>query len=495
MRIGIFNEHWHTLGGGEQSALQIAAALQSQHEVALICTEPIEKKVLENHCQENLSAINLIFSKPVNHSLELMTSDFDVFINHSHQSTLRNFAKFGIYQVMFPQDLRHSKFDQTELTSKRQWTYLVDRIHGLNLGLQGEDCFVARDAAWFSLSSGHKSDYLTMKMSAPTGTILRSTVFNHSDNSIVSTNDTLFENGKHEIISLSVKSGPCVIGFRAINAQLSQATKVPFKLYSVRDSDNRQYGATEISSNSNSNAEHPLHFLSSYNLLVSNSEYTQFWTEKFLGYQSTVIYPPVVLSSKQSSFESQILSVGRFFGGDNVHSKNQHVMVECVRSLPTDFLKEWKLVLVGGTSREHRMYAENVRAQAQGLPVVLLFNASRELLLEELQKSSIYWHLAGFGSDLTIHPESAEHFGIAIVEAMSAGIIPLAYNAGGPREILKNFPDLLFNTLDELKQKTILFSQHNNQIDDLRRRLRKESEKYGSAIYHNSWQQLITSAQ
>jgi glycosyltransferase involved in cell wall biosynthesis len=99
--------------------------------------------------------------------------------------------------------------------------------------------------------------------------------------------------------------------------------------------------------------------------------------------------------------------------------------------------------------------------------------------------------LTGYGQDLDAHPESAEHFGIAIVEAMSAGIIPLAFNAGGPREILARCPELLFNSLDELREKTVFYSRTNSETDELRRKLVAESELFNVKHYQSVWKAII----
>jgi glycosyltransferase involved in cell wall biosynthesis len=97
-----------------------------------------------------------------------------------------------------------------------------------------------------------------------------------------------------------------------------------------------------------------------------------------------------------------------------------------------------------------------VRREAAGLPVDVLLNADFATLNEELARASIYWHATGFGVDLDRFPERAEHFGIAPVEAMSTGAIPILYAAGGPREVVREGVEgFLFSTEDELIAKTL----------------------------------------
>ena len=42
MRIAVYDRYWSTLGGGEQFAGGIAAALRSHHDVDLVGPEPID---------------------------------------------------------------------------------------------------------------------------------------------------------------------------------------------------------------------------------------------------------------------------------------------------------------------------------------------------------------------------------------------------------------------------------------------------------------------
>ena len=52
----------------------------------------------------------------------------------------------------------------------------------------------------------------------------------------------------------------------------------------------------------------------------------------------------------------------------------------------------------------------------------------------QIRAASIYWHATGFGTSEQMQPSKQEHFGMSIVEAMSAGAVPIAFDAGGPRE-------------------------------------------------------------
>ena len=82
-------------------------------------------------------------------------------------------------------------------------------------------------------------------------------------------------------------------------------------------------------------------------------------------------------------------------------------------------------------------------------------NATGEVVRRLLAEASIYWHAGGFGEDPERHPERFEHFGIAVVEAMAAGAVPLVFAAAGPAEIVQHGVNgYLWETLDELVELT-----------------------------------------
>jgi len=66
-------------------------------------------------------------------------------------------------------------------------------------------------------------------------------------------------------------------------------------------------------------------------------------------------------------------------------------------------------------------------------------DASFDKLLSILKKSKVYFH-----------PRSGEHFGMSIVEAMSAGLIPIVSDVGGQTEFVP--PKYHFRTLEQATQ-------------------------------------------
>jgi glycosyltransferase involved in cell wall biosynthesis len=65
-------------------------------------------------------------------------------------------------------------------------------------------------------------------------------------------------------------------------------------------------------------------------------------------------------------------------------------------------------------------------------------NITFENLESRLLGSDFYLHATGVGVDSDASPEKFEHFGITIVEALSHGVYPIAFNVGGPAQTIKD---------------------------------------------------------
>jgi glycosyltransferase involved in cell wall biosynthesis len=208
-------------------------------------------------------------------------------------------------------------------------------------------------------------------------------------------------------------------------------------------------------------------FLPTYDSVVALSEYTRQWAQRWWGRGDHVLSPPVVMR-RGGRKENVILAVGRFFDERSGHSKRQLELVHAFRRLVESGLEGWRLVLIGGCSGENRDYAMAVRAAARGLPVEVRLNVPGSFLDESFAAASIFWHAAGLGADLEAHPDRAEHFGIAPIEAMSAGAVPIVFGAAGPSEVVQHEVNgLQYHSIDELADAT------RRVIDDpaLRQRL------------------------
>lgn len=158
---------------------------------------------------------------------------------------------------------------------------------------------------------------------------------------------------------------------------------------------------------------------------------------------------------KHENKENIILSVGRFFSYP--HDKKHAMLVDLFKSAYKKYFAGWKLIIAGGlTENGGKEILSVIEDKSRGFPIEIMVNISASKLSELYEKAKIYWHAAGFGEDLVRHPEKAEHFGIAPLEAMASGVVPVVFNGGGLRDILANGKGgYLWNTQQELIEKTI----------------------------------------
>ncbi|MCK0195303.1 glycosyltransferase [Ancylobacter sp. 6x-1] len=202
--------------------------------------------------------------------------------------------------------------------------------------------------------------------------------------------------------------------------------------------------------------------LDGYERFIVNSGFTAQAVEQALQASGSRPYPIHVIAPPVPQFggdartkKPMILSVGRFFVGG--HSKQQDLLIEAFRALIADGTIGGELHLAGSSTPgiEHMDYLRRLEESAEGLPIVFHVNCSADELAHLYRDAAIYWHGTGLGVDLTASPEKAEHFGIAIVEAMAAGSATFAFRAGGAREIIEDGVNgLLYESLPDLVERT-----------------------------------------
>ncbi|MGD9702374.1 MAG: glycosyltransferase [Acidimicrobiia bacterium] len=185
-------------------------------------------------------------------------------------------------------------------------------------------------------------------------------------------------------------------------------------------------------------------WVGSYQRFAGNSRFTNEWIRRLWHVDPVLLYPPVrplaITSAADGAPPARrrtIVAVGRFFDARHGHGKKQLELVQAFESLVRSGAAEgWELVLVGGCDAANRDYLLEVRRAAVGLPVTFHVNALGDVVRDVVGTASVFWHAAGYGEDPQRHPERFEHFGIAVVEAMSAGAVPVVFDAAGPAEIV-----------------------------------------------------------
>jgi GT2 family glycosyltransferase/glycosyltransferase involved in cell wall biosynthesis len=213
--------------------------------------------------------------------------------------------------------------------------------------------------------------------------------------------------------------------------------------------------------------------LDNYRMIVVYSDYVRAHVYARLSAQHlppkpiTVVYPPVQQIGGDATIKkNMILSVGRFFAPG--HSKRHDALIETFKSIAFRFDQPLELHLAGSSMPvpEQMDYLAQLMASVQGFPVHFHVNPSLRELHELYSDAAAYWHGTGIGADLVANPERAEHFGISLVEAMSAQDVPFSLNSGGPREIITHGKTgFLYDTTDELADLTLdLFEARSHEL-------------------------------
>ncbi|HVF26599.1 MAG TPA: glycosyltransferase [Pyrinomonadaceae bacterium] len=121
IKIGIYNLHMQTRGGGEKSTLALAEHLSRSHRVWYYVNEPPDLTTLERYFDVDLSRVSFVILDKDHQSLpggrwsalaaqlahfrQIKAAKLDVFINNSYGSSLPCPTTRGVYMCMFPHEL------------------------------------------------------------------------------------------------------------------------------------------------------------------------------------------------------------------------------------------------------------------------------------------------------------------------------------------------------------------------------------------------------
>jgi len=476
MKVAVLNRHWATQGGGERYAGALAEALATDHDVHLLSPTTVDWPQLEERLGLDLSRTTprTVPSDP--DLSRAITREYDLLVNCSFMSTEFNGARRGIYVVLFPSRRGHAAG-----LAKRLGARLLGRVLKRDdVGMMWGDGFHPAERSGlgvFRWTSSEAVVHLTLPAGPPTR--VRLTFLAYRPRSLRPATVLLEVDGRvHARTKVGGDLRPVELDVelvgRGAGGPISLVIRTDTFLPSGGgDGDSRHLGVPLTSVQIGRGARAWLlgrlpflaprpagDFLVTYQEIVSISEFTRRWVQRWWGRESHVIYPPVAFATGGDQREPLILSVGRFFDERFGHSKKQLELVRAFRTLLARGLSGWELHLVGGCQQRHGEYLARVRAEAQGLPVHFHIEAPGVELRELYRRAGIYWHAAGLGESERRHPERLEHFGISTVEAMGAGAVPIVVGKAGQGEIVQHDVNgYHFRSLGELVARTLRVAQ------------------------------------
>jgi glycosyltransferase involved in cell wall biosynthesis len=210
--------------------------------------------------------------------------------------------------------------------------------------------------------------------------------------------------------------------------------------------------------------------MESYDVKIAISEFTRTWARRLWSIDCQVIHPPAGTALRNDRKANVILSVGRFAIEGEGHRKKQREMLDVFSEIYGSYLKDWQYFSVGnlGNSSKHLAYFDDLSRVGAESHAHVLANLNRGEVQNLFERAKIFWHAAGYGEDEEMHPGLSEHFGIATVEAMAAGCVPVVINKGAQNEIVEHgISGYLWDELEQLKEYTLLLARD----ESLRRRM------------------------
>lgn len=224
-----------------------------------------------------------------------------------------------------------------------------------------------------------------------------------------------------------------------------------------------------------------------YGVKLAISGFTARWAKKRWGIDCQVLSPLVDCSTTPLPKEDVVLALGRF--SVSGVSKHQREMAAAFEG--ASLAAPWRFVCVGEARTDDELaYVEDVRRQ--GPRVTTVVNTSREDVRAWLARAKVFWHAAGLTEHEQDRPERLEHFGMATVEAMANGCVPVVIGRGGQTEIIEQGRSgFLCESLDEMVERTSALSADPGLWTRMSAAARERSAAFGRVAFEERLGQLM----
>ncbi|MDQ3851856.1 MAG: glycosyltransferase [Thermoproteota archaeon] len=225
-----------------------------------------------------------------------------------------------------------------------------------------------------------------------------------------------------------------------------------------------------------------MHAITRSSLILTNSDFSrEAIREAFGDVHPYVLYPPVDTERFSHAYrptinarEAKVLVVARFSPEKQIENaiKVAHLVGGTV-----------KFHIVGSLTPANRPYFKMLQNMIETYDltqtVTLTPNASNEELIDAMSKSMIYFHTM-----------VGEHFGVSIVEAMAAGLVPVVPAYGGCSEIVPS--EYQYHTLQEAAE---YIAKYAKIADDQKRmQMHKIARQFSPDNFRKSMKQYIEQA-
>jgi len=205
--------------------------------------------------------------------------------------------------------------------------------------------------------------------------------------------------------------------------------------------------------------------------LLAVSNFTRSFVRKRWNCESTTLYPPCPIDLYQDlkgPKEDLVITIGRI-----APEKRMEVFLEIARRLPS-----LRFAIIGSVAPDHEPYFQRLQARA---PVNASFIiAPLRKVRDIIGRAKVY-----------VHSAQNEHFGIAIVEAMAAGCVPVVNDSGGPREIVTSDVGRRWKTLEEAVHQISALAKDEALRRKLSSAAASSSKQYGPEAFESGLRKVL----
>lgn len=200
-------------------------------------------------------------------------------------------------------------------------------------------------------------------------------------------------------------------------------------------------------------------------LILAISEYSKSNFDRSWRVPTTLVYPACNMIRPGASRENVVVTAAR-----GVPEKNLELFWETARKVPG-----FEFVLLLTVDPRFVDYSKSIQRACPPNGRVIV-NPEKELYQSVLAKSKIYLHLM-----------RGEHFGITVVESMSAGCVPVVHASGGPMEIVAD-SGLLWHGADEIPR---LLDLADSSYDRLSKLSRERAKFFSGEKFDKTFGELL----
>lgn len=495
MKAVVYDKWLHTLGGGEVVACSMARILKDEgYDVLFISGKEVSPELIYEKLKINLKGVEFRQIWNDETAIRELVTGKDLFINISFLDYTIGFAKKNIYYVNFPTKLYDNPagmlMTRVLLPLASMFIKPVEALNAIDaptvIGRSPAYSLGEKNKYALSELKAGRVEYVTfviyleyfsklllenIKVSLENGKIIEKKVnVDHSKNTLTFSLK-INPNSSTVYLNLNINNFEKLQKINDGKVYLFYPKMYLSKMKNFLFLDLFQKISVRLRAGIFTNARKRLE---TYQQVITYSHFAWKWIKRYWKTEATIIAPPVDLLYKNYKLENYkkknwICSVGRFFTLG--HGKKQEIQIEAFKKFYDKEGKGWELHLVGGLGDEPSSinFFKYLKELSKGYPIFFHINASKKEVDEVYLHSKIYWHSTGFGEDENYQPIRFEHFGISPIEAMSAKCIPILFNGGGLREIIKttNLDESknLFSSIDELVKNTANFKDAENKLD------------------------------